>query len=126
MDTARAWLNKLKSIGKEKSSKKKETSRSNVKEGSKTVGGEEAVSNVTKQKAAAAKQYIENHYKKQVQSQQQRKERYGFVTYFKIKLSFCSLAFSFLTPAQVSGIHMSVSIILVLMHGKMEIRQMCC
>ncbi|VVA95054.1 unnamed protein product [Arabis nemorensis] len=75
MDTARAWLNKLKSKGKEKSSRKKETSRSDVKDGSKTAGGEEVVSNVTKQKAAAAKQYIENHYKKQVQSQQERKER---------------------------------------------------
>lgn len=119
MDTARAWLNKLKSKGKEKSSKKNETTRSNVKDGPKTAGGEEAVSNVTKQKAAAAKQYIENHYKKQLQSQQQRKERYGFVTYFEVtKLSFCSLASNFVTPAQVSGIHMSVSISLVLMLGK--------
>ncbi|KAG2247129.1 hypothetical protein Bca52824_086757 [Brassica carinata] len=75
MDIAKAWLNKIKSKGKEKSSKKKKaTTRINVKkEGSKTA--EEAVSNATKQKAAAAKQFIENHYKKQLQSQQQRHER---------------------------------------------------
>ncbi|KAF8083209.1 hypothetical protein N665_0788s0009 [Sinapis alba] len=73
MDIAKAWLNKIKSKGKEKSSKKKEATRINVKD---TAGGEEeVVSNATKQKAAAAKQYIENHYKKQVQSQQQRHER---------------------------------------------------
>ncbi|KAF3601884.1 hypothetical protein F2Q69_00037299 [Brassica cretica] len=75
MDIAKAWLSKIKSKGKEKSSKKKKTTtRINVKkEGSKTA--EEAVSNATKQKAAAAKQFIENHYKKQLQSQQQRHER---------------------------------------------------
>ncbi|KAF2587408.1 hypothetical protein F2Q70_00036641 [Brassica cretica] len=62
MDIAKAWLNKIKSKGKEKSSKKKKTTtRINVKEGSKTA--EEAVSNAKKQKAAAAKQFIENHYK---------------------------------------------------------------
>lgn len=83
METAKAWLNKLKSKDKVKSSKKKETT-SNVKEGPKTAGGEEALSNVTKEKAAAAKLYIENHYKMQMQSLQERKERYGFVTYFSI------------------------------------------
>ncbi|CDY09005.1 BnaC01g30860D [Brassica napus] len=84
MDIAKAWLNKIKSKGKEKSSKKKKaTTRINVKkEGSKTA--EEAVSNATKQKAAAAKQFIENHYKKQLQSQQQRHER-------RRKLSTCGV-----------------------------------
>ena len=37
---------------------------------------EEAVSNTTKQKVAAAKQYIENHYKEQMKILQERKERY--------------------------------------------------
>ncbi|XP_010551686.1 PREDICTED: serine/threonine-protein kinase tricorner-like [Tarenaya hassleriana] len=73
METARSWLNKLKSKDKVKPSKKKETT-SNVKECSKAAG-EEALSSVTKQKAEAAKQYIENHYKKQMQSLQERKER---------------------------------------------------
>ncbi|CDY31963.1 BnaA07g00320D [Brassica napus] len=36
---------------------------------------EEAVSNTTKQKVAAAKQYIENHYKEQMKILQERKER---------------------------------------------------
>jgi hypothetical protein len=37
--------------------------------------GEEALSSATKQKVAAAKQYIENHYKAQMKSLQERKER---------------------------------------------------
>lgn len=37
---------------------------------------EEALSNITKQKVAAAKQYIENHYKEQMKNLQERKERY--------------------------------------------------
>jgi serine/threonine kinase 38 len=37
---------------------------------------EEAHSNVTKQKVAAAKRYIENHYKEQMKNLQERKERY--------------------------------------------------
>lgn len=77
METAKAWLSKLKSKDKGKSSKKKEAT-SNAKEGLRTPGGEEALSNVTKEKAAAAKLYIENHYKMQMQSLQERKERYGF------------------------------------------------
>ncbi|XP_002982863.2 serine/threonine-protein kinase tricorner [Selaginella moellendorffii] len=36
---------------------------------------EEAPSNVTKQKVAAAKQYIENHYKSQLKNLEERKER---------------------------------------------------
>lgn len=78
METARCWFNKLKSKDKLKSAKKKETA-GNGKDGSNTPTSEEAPSNVTKQRAAAAKQYIENHYKKQMKSLQERKERYGLV-----------------------------------------------
>ncbi|KAG8636794.1 serine/threonine-protein kinase tricornered isoform X2 [Manihot esculenta] len=74
METARCWFNKLKSKDKLKSAKKKETA-GNGKDGSNTPTSEEAPSNVTKQRAAAAKQYIENHYKKQMKSLQERKER---------------------------------------------------
>lgn len=68
MDSARQWLQKLQPRDKVR---KKDT-----------VGGEdgsgtdeEALSNVTKQKAAAAKQYIENHYKEQMKNLQERRER---------------------------------------------------
>ncbi|GMP99369.1 hypothetical protein CsSME_00046859 [Camellia sinensis var. sinensis] len=44
------------------------------KEDSTPLSAEEA-SNITKQKAAAAKQYIENHYKEQKKSLQERRER---------------------------------------------------
>ncbi|KAK3190345.1 hypothetical protein Dsin_029906 [Dipteronia sinensis] len=74
MESARCWFNKLKSKDKVKPSKKKETT-SNGREGSKAQTSEEVPSNVTKQKVAAAKQYIENHYKKQMKSLQERKER---------------------------------------------------
>ncbi|KAF8401915.1 hypothetical protein HHK36_012866 [Tetracentron sinense] len=54
---------------------KKKESTSNGREGSKPPISEEAPSNVTKQKVAAAKQYIENHYKEQMKNLQERKER---------------------------------------------------
>ncbi|MBA0588701.1 hypothetical protein Gorai_001795, partial [Gossypium raimondii] len=73
METARCWLNKLKSKDKLRPSKKKEAA--NGKEGSKPPASEEAPSKVTKQRVEAAKQYIENHYKKQMKSLQERKER---------------------------------------------------
>lgn len=37
---------------------------------------------ITWQKAAAAKQFIENHYKNYLQGLQDRKERYCFLIYF--------------------------------------------
>lgn len=52
----------------------------NTKEARKSMI-DEAPSNATKQKAAAAKQYIENHYKAQMKCLQDRKERYVFNTY---------------------------------------------
>lgn len=81
MDSARCWFNKLKSKDKVKSPSKKETAP-HGKEGSKAQTSEEATSNVTKQKVAAAKQYIENHYKKQMKSLQERKERYDIWAFF--------------------------------------------
>jgi hypothetical protein len=77
MDKARSWFIKFKSKDKSKPSNKKETT-GNGKEAMKVPTSEEAPSNVTKQRAAAAKQTIENFYKKQNKSLQERKERYGF------------------------------------------------
>ncbi|KAE8667987.1 Calcium-binding EF-hand family protein isoform 1 [Hibiscus syriacus] len=74
METSRCWLNKLKAKDKSRPSKKKEGA-GKAKEGSKPPTSEEAPSNVTKQRVAAAKQYIEDHYKKQMKSLQERKER---------------------------------------------------
>lgn len=72
MDSARQWLQKLQPRDKVRSYARKKD----------TVGGEdgsgtddEALSDVTKQKAAAAKQYIENHYKEQMKNLQERRER---------------------------------------------------
>lgn len=63
------------------SSKNKQTTGI-AKEGSKPPTNEEAPSNVTKQKVAAAKQYIENHYKKQMKDLQERKERYAYFNFY--------------------------------------------
>ncbi|ERN18795.1 hypothetical protein AMTRI_Chr07g24250 [Amborella trichopoda] len=73
MDSAKSWFHKFQPRDKlRSSSKKRETT--NVNEAPKPVS-EEAASNVTKQKVAAAKQYIENHYKSQMKNLQERKER---------------------------------------------------
>ena len=81
MEPTGCWFNRLKSKDKLKSAKKKDTA-GNEKEGSKSPNSEEAPSNVTKQKVAAAKQYIENHYKKQMKDLQERKERYDLMHLF--------------------------------------------
>ncbi|KAL2463134.1 AGC kinase family protein [Forsythia ovata] len=74
MDTARRWFSKLHLKEKPKPSSKKEPTPSG-KEGSKTPSNDDIPSTATKQKVAAAKQYIEKHYKEQMRSLQERKER---------------------------------------------------
>uniref|UniRef100_A0A0D3HTG4 non-specific serine/threonine protein kinase n=1 Tax=Oryza barthii TaxID=65489 RepID=A0A0D3HTG4_9ORYZ len=54
MDSARSWLQKLQAMAED---------------------GEEAISSTTATKVAAAKQFIENHYKDQMRSLEERKER---------------------------------------------------
>ena len=78
MESVRRWVSKFRTQDKHKSSKKE--SATNGKEGSKALTTEEAPSNDTKQKVAAAKQYIEKHYKEQMKNLQERKERYDFCT----------------------------------------------
>lgn len=75
METTRRWFSKFKANDKMKPSKNKEAAGV-TKDGSKPPTNEEVPSDVTKQKVEAAKHYIENHYKKQMQSLQERKERY--------------------------------------------------
>jgi len=55
------------------SSKEKESTSTGKADGS--LSDEEA-SNITKQRVALAKQYIENHYREQKKILQERKERY--------------------------------------------------
>ena len=78
MDSARGWFKKFqKSKDTLNSSKTKKKEMDNAKDGQKPPL-DDAPSNATKQKVAAAKQYIENHYKIQMKSLQERKERYMF------------------------------------------------
>lgn len=67
MEATRRWFGKFRSKNKEATSK--------AKEGSKPPINEDPPSNATQQRVEAAKHYIENHYKKQMQSLQERKER---------------------------------------------------
>ncbi|KAI5649581.1 hypothetical protein M9H77_35586 [Catharanthus roseus] len=74
MEALRRLFGKSRPKDKPKPSKKKE-STTNGKEGAKVLSTEEVPSNATKQKVAAAKQYIEKHYKEQMKSLQERRER---------------------------------------------------
>ncbi|KAJ0245154.1 Uncharacterized protein HA466_0186330 [Hirschfeldia incana] len=91
MDSARSWFHKFQP--RDKPRKKDMLSGSTYGGGTETtvpgggnetdtaaklppLGGEgEALSSTTKQKVAAAKQYIENHYKEQMKNLNERKER---------------------------------------------------
>ncbi|KAI3892306.1 hypothetical protein MKW92_050025 [Papaver armeniacum] len=75
MDSARSWFHKFQPRSeKPKAGEIKKNEVGNGKDIQKGPG-EEAPSSATKQKVAAAKQYIENHYKSQMKSLQDRKER---------------------------------------------------
>ncbi|XP_019165275.1 PREDICTED: serine/threonine-protein kinase tricorner [Ipomoea nil] len=74
MDTARSWFQKFQSRERLRASIKKKDSMGGGVEDSKHISAEEA-SSITKQKVAAAKQYIENHYKEQMRILKERKER---------------------------------------------------
>ena len=67
MDSARSWFQKF------QTRVKKETVSDNE--------AQDVPSSATKQKVEVAKQYIENHYKSQMKSLQDRKERYFFCMY---------------------------------------------
>ncbi|WOH16175.1 hypothetical protein DCAR_0935724 [Daucus carota subsp. sativus] len=73
MEATKCWFNKFRSKNKARSSRRNETT-SNGREGS-NAPTEEAPSVATKQKVAAAKQYIEKHYKEQMKNLQERRER---------------------------------------------------
>lgn len=77
MDSARTWLNRLQPRDKLRttSSRKKDLGGSGREGPREMESGDEALSNVTKQRVAAAKQYIENHYKEQMKNLQERRER---------------------------------------------------
>ncbi|CAK8543614.1 unnamed protein product [Lathyrus sativus] len=75
MDSARSWLSKFQPRDKLRAStRKKDDVMGGAEDSDPSVDGE-SLSNVTKQKVAAAKQYIENHYKEQMKSLQERRER---------------------------------------------------
>ncbi|KAK7345754.1 hypothetical protein VNO77_16365 [Canavalia gladiata] len=76
MDSARSWLQKLQPRDKARAAAKKKEGDGNERDHDSNDPMDEAsLSSATKQKVAAAKQYIENHYKEQMKSLQERRER---------------------------------------------------
>ncbi|KAL5205401.1 hypothetical protein ABZP36_033610 [Zizania latifolia] len=73
MDSARSWLQKLQPRDKDKG--KPASPPAARKEAMAATEEEEAMSSTTATKVAAAKQYIEKHYKDQMRTLQERKER---------------------------------------------------
>lgn len=78
MEEPRSWFQRFQQRSKGTSSKKKDAQGSEgVRDGANANAvSEEVLSNITKQKVAAAKQHIENHYKSQMKILQERRERY--------------------------------------------------
>ena len=77
MDSARSWFQKFQYKEKKESASENEV--------------QDVPSSATKQKVEVAKQYIENHYKSQMKSLQDRKERYFFVYTFLCSNSLVTL-----------------------------------
>lgn len=79
MEGNKSWFNRFQpksdrfkvSLGKKNGSAGSDSSRESTKS-----AADELPSSITRQKVAAAKQYIENHYKAQMKNLQERKERY--------------------------------------------------
>lgn len=74
MDSARSWLHKFHPRDRSRSNTRRRESMADGEDSGSPVTDEE-VSHITKQKAAAAKKYIENHYKEQMKNLQERRER---------------------------------------------------
>uniref|UniRef100_A0A7N0T0M2 non-specific serine/threonine protein kinase n=1 Tax=Kalanchoe fedtschenkoi TaxID=63787 RepID=A0A7N0T0M2_KALFE len=70
MDSARSWFKKF-----QHEKKDRHRSKNNSDNQPNSLRPEDTPSATTKEKVAAAKQYIENHYKSQMKSLQERKER---------------------------------------------------
>ncbi|MED6128103.1 hypothetical protein PIB30_094476 [Stylosanthes scabra] len=82
MDSARSWFQKFQPRDKTKGFGKKKEEDNNNGGGAEVLSvavDEASLSNDTKQKVAAAKQYIENHYKEQMKNLQERKDRRTFL-----------------------------------------------
>ncbi|KAL9285056.1 hypothetical protein ACSQ67_024586 [Phaseolus vulgaris] len=75
MDSARSWLQKFQPRDKLRASTRKKDDTHGGNEAPTVPMDDATLSNITKQKVAAAKQYIENHYKEQMKNLQERKER---------------------------------------------------
>lgn len=81
MSSTRSWFQKFRHREKNKVKSGTPTKRE-IEETTNFPAEDEAPSSATQQKVAAAKEYIENHYKAQMQCLQDRKERSAQTTAF--------------------------------------------
>ncbi|PKU80310.1 protein-serine/threonine kinase [Dendrobium catenatum] len=78
MDSTRSWFKKFQlREGKVKPVVSKKKEMESMNDAQKPPIDEAPLSDITKQRVAAAKQFIENHYKTQKKILQERKERYN-------------------------------------------------
>ncbi|KAL9239738.1 hypothetical protein vseg_014032 [Gypsophila vaccaria] len=75
MDSAKTWFHKLQPRDKLRTTSKNKDPGMGDKGGSASTSDDDSPSSITKERVAAAKQYIENHYKEQMKNLQERKER---------------------------------------------------
>ncbi|KAK9747647.1 hypothetical protein RND81_02G005500 [Saponaria officinalis] len=75
MDSTKSWFHKFQPRDKLRSTSKNKDSGMGGRDGSGSTSDDDTPSNMTKERVAAAKQYIENHYKEQMKNLQERKER---------------------------------------------------
>ncbi|CAI5477019.1 unnamed protein product [Closterium sp. Yama58-4] len=67
-------------------------------------------SDITKQKVAAAKNYIEQHYRNQMKTIQERKDRYGFGPFNSFRDAFSSLTTNGVNIIRLIPCHLAVSL----------------
>lgn len=104
METAKRWFGKFRPKEKHKTSNKKKEPIPYAKEGPKTPLNDETPSDATRQKVAAAKQYIEKHYKEQTRSLEERRERYDIFSHYNLSLYFVSCNFFWFPSIPLCGI----------------------
>lgn len=83
MDSAKSWFHKFQQRDRLRTlrtvSRKKDSMGSAREEPPADLLADDEASTLTKQKVAAAKQYIENHYKEQMRNLQERRQRYSIL-----------------------------------------------
>lgn len=101
MEQTRSWFNRFQprgdrlkgALGKKNGSTGSDSGKE-LSKGPRAGAADELPSSITRQKVAAAKQYIESHYKSQMKNLQERKERYARSYHPMVFRKFSSFTYS--------------------------------